>query len=108
MYKGLEHYQDSKPFNIRPLETTEQEYQLSVALGQLVLLSIHLMRTLCIPMKHSMIYNSARSSIILATEKETLVLPLYLSKSNDYKSLDQAITLLGHNLRHCLRAIERL
>lgn len=79
MYSGLELFQEQHPFRARSLETYDQENQLSVALGQLVLLAIHMNRILALPQKHSMVYNSARSSIVHATSKETSVLPLYIS-----------------------------
>ena len=55
-----------------------------------------------------MIYCSSRSSIIKQEKNETRILPLYVSQRPDYKTLDQAINLLGRNLRNILSALERI
>jgi hypothetical protein len=68
-----------------------------------------LARFLGISLKHPLIYNSNKSSIIFTTAKETQTLPLYIStRSSDYKTLDLALKLLGQNLKHILRALRRL
>ncbi len=51
-------------------------------------------------MKHPVIYNTHRSAIINVTLKETQTLPLYLSTSKDYKTIDSALKLTAQNLRN--------
>ena len=65
LYAGLEFINDRTPFRTSPLYDTEKDNIMSVALGQVVLVSIRLSQCLGIPLKHPMIYNSNRSSIVL-------------------------------------------
>lgn len=55
-----------------------------------------------------MVFNSYRSSIIEQKRSETKILPLYISYRTDYKTLDNAIVLLGRNLRNVLSNLERI
>ena len=71
LYHGLTYYFESNPLSKNYLDSTEQEQQLAVSCGQLVLVSIYLARFLGISLKHPVIYNSSKSSIINTAQKET-------------------------------------
>jgi hypothetical protein len=90
------------------LETYDQENQLSVALGQVVLICIHMHQLLGISLKYPLIFNAHRSSIVLHDKNETRCLPLYISARTDYKTLDQSIKLLTRNLKNILSMLERI
>lgn len=64
LYTGLELIQEGNPFAQRNVLSEEQQNSLSVACGQLCLVTIHLSKCLGISMKHPVIYNTHRSSII--------------------------------------------
>jgi hypothetical protein len=81
---------------------------LSVALGQVVLLTIHLHQLLGISLKYPLIYNSHRSSIVQHDKQETKCLPLFINARTDYKTLDQAIKMLTRNLKTVLSMLERI
>jgi hypothetical protein len=81
---------------------------LSVALGQVVLLTIHMTQLLGISLKHPLIYNSHRSSIVQHDKQETKCLPLYINARTDYKTLDTAIKMLTKNLKNILSMLERI
>ena len=108
IYKGLELISHDKLFEGRSQMPSDQENQISVALGQLALVSIHMSKCLGISMKHPMIYNTHRSMIVHVTQKSTDSLPLYLSTARDYKTMDEALRLTEQNLRHIQRALSRL
>ena len=108
LYAGMEYINERRPFRDNMLYDTEKEQQLSVSLGQVVLVSIRLSQCLGIPLKYPMIYNSNRSSIIKQERNETRILPLYALQRPDYKTIDLAIVLLGRNLRNILSALERI
>ena len=99
LYKGLELMNPQKPFSGRTYVSPEQENELSVALGQVTLLTLHLSKCLGIPLFSPLIYCSNRSSIVIGEQgAETKVLPLYLGQSKqDIRTLDQAISLLHNN-----------
>ena len=79
-----------------------------MALGQVVLLTIHMHQLLGISLKHPLIYNSHRSSVVLHDKQETRCLPLFISARMDYKTLDQAIKMLTRNLRTVISMLERI
>ena len=108
LYAGLEHINEGRPFKDNYLYDPEKENILSVSLGQVVMVSLRLSQCLGIPLKHPMVFNSSRSSIVKQERNETRILPLYVSTRPDYKTLDLAINLLGHNLRNILSALERI
>ena len=108
MYQGLELINDQNPFSHRVLSTYEQENMLNVALGQVVLVTLHLSQCLGLSLKYPMIFNAIRSFIVVPEEHTTRVLPLYLVSRSDYKTMDLAIKMLGRNLRSILSALERL
>ena len=96
LYEGLKNYFEANPLSKNYLDSTEQEQQFAVSCGQLVLVSIYLARFLGISLKHPVIYNSSKSSILNTSFKETQALPLYIStRSSDYKTMDLALKLLG-------------
>lgn len=88
------------------LQSNKEEARLSVALGQICLVAIHLGMCLGVPVKHPMVYNGHRSTIVSPGRQEPL--PLYISQRADYKGIDQAIQLLEANLKRVYRALERL
>ena len=108
LYQGLELINDQNPFSHRVLSTYEQENMLNVALGQVVLVTLHLSQCLGLSLKYPMIFNAIRSFIVVPEEHTTRVLPLYLVSRSDYKTMDLAIKMLGRNLRSILSALERL
>ena len=108
LYQGLELINDSNPFSHRVLSTYEQENMLNVALGQVVLVTLHLSQCLGLSLKYPMVFNSIRSIIIVPEETTTRVLPLYLCSRSDYRTMDFAVKMLGRNLRSILSALERL
>ena len=78
LYAGLEFINERRPFLQNQLYDTEKENYLSVALGQVVIVSLKLSQCLGIPLKHPMIFCSNRSSIIKQEKNETRILPLYI------------------------------
>jgi len=64
LYSGLELIVENYSFKGRTLDSTEQENQVSVALGQLVQVALHMNQCLGLPLKYPMVFNSHRSSII--------------------------------------------
>ena len=108
LYSGLELINEKQQLKTRTLAITD-EHQLSVSLGQVVLVTLYLTQSLGLSLKYPMVYNAHRSTIIFHVNKETRNLPLYLGVSRyDYKSIDLAINLLGRNLRNILSALERI
>ena len=96
LYQGLTYYYDVNQLSKTYLNSTEEEQQFAVSCGQIVLVSIYLSRFLGISLKHPVIYNSNKSSIIHLTPKETQTLPLYIyTRSSDYRTMDLALKLLG-------------
>lgn len=81
---------------------------LSVSLGQVVLVSIHMHQLLGISLKYPLIYSSHRSSVVLHDKAETKCLPLFINARSDYKTLDQAIKMLTSNLNTVLNMLERI
>jgi uncharacterized Fe-S cluster-containing radical SAM superfamily protein len=65
-------------------------------------------KALGISIKHPVIYNTHRSSIVNVREKQTDVYPLYLSNYQDYKTLEKACDLSQQNLKNIKRALFRL
>ncbi len=65
-------------------------------------------RCLSLPLKHPVIFNAHRSYTVKDEAKETLVLPLFISKSSDYRTITHAVELMEANLRNILRTLERL
>ena len=108
LYLGLELINDQNPFEHRVMKNYEQENMLSVALGQVVLVTLHLSQCLGLSLKYPMIFNSIRSFIIIPETNSDRVLPLYLYSRSDYRTMDLAIKVLGRNLRSILSALERL
>lgn len=108
LYAGLEHIVDRRPFKENQLYDSEKENMLSVSLGQVVMVTLKLSQCVGIALKHPMIYNANRSSIVKQEKSNTLILPLYVGYRTDYKTLDLAITLLARNLRNILSALERI
>jgi K+/H+ antiporter YhaU regulatory subunit KhtT len=90
---------------MRQLQKPSKEQNLSVALGQIVMLATHFATVLGVPTKHPMIFNGHRSMIV-NSKQETI--SLYLTNRNDYKTIDQGISLLEANLKRIKRALERL
>jgi hypothetical protein len=66
---------------------------------------MHFATVLGVPTKHPMIYGGHRSIIITAKQE---IIPLYISRSADYKNIDFGIQLLESNLKRIKRALERL
>ena len=72
LYKPLWYFRQAESSNIQsmaplrtePLKTQKEEQRLSVALGQVVNLCMHLGNCLGVPAKNPMIYNGHRSLII--------------------------------------------
>lgn len=81
-----------------------------MALGQVVLLTIHMHQLLGISLKYPLVYNSHRSQVIEHGRNETKCLPLYINagSSSNYKTLSDAIKYLTRNLRNVLNALQRL
>ena len=64
IYSGLEFINDKRPFKDNYLDDPEKMNMLSVSLGQVVMVTLKLSQCLGIPLKHPMVYNSFRSSIV--------------------------------------------
>lgn len=79
-----------------------------MSLGQVVLLTIQLHQLLGISLKHPLIYNSHRSSIVQHDKLETKCLPLFVNARTDYKTLDTAIKMLTKNLKNVWSMLERI
>ena len=112
MYEPLKNIKGQKDKGPQKrFESDLVERNVSVALGQLAQVAIHLARCLSIPLKHPIIYNAHRSYAVFVDEKETKVVPLYISyenKNRDYKNITFAVELIEQNLRTILRTLERL
>ena len=77
-YAGLEYINDGRLFKENLLYDSEKENILSTSLGQVVLVCLKLSQCLGISLKHPMIFNSYRSSIVKQESNETRILPLYI------------------------------
>lgn len=86
LYSGLELISKANAFkDNNTLNSTEEENRLSVSLGQVGLVCIHMSTCLGIPVKYPIVYNSHRSQIL---NKDQETLPLYVNTRIDYRTLD--------------------
>jgi len=64
LYGGLELIPKANSFKDNLLGSIDEENKLSVALGQVTLVCIHMSTCLGIPVKYPLVYNSHRSQIL--------------------------------------------
>ncbi|CDW85348.1 UNKNOWN [Stylonychia lemnae] len=96
LYGGIKYFSTNTLLRNKYLDSQKYEIKLSVSLGQIVQLIIHLSVCLGVPAKNPMIFNGHRS-IILNSKQE-----------QDYRTIDTGIMLLEANLKRIYRQLDRL